>query len=219
MSIIVFMQHKIGDVVNIKITDNFNHFKITGSLTIPFEDLSKYIATNLYEPHATARILKATFDDYNDYIDEDDEDDSASLIQTSSKSHNRNNYKTNNYTGWCCWKRTKYITLHFISLKCQKCIRKIFIVPYGEQMYTTWVDGSQNVDAAIAFNDYFSKVKTDCNGNSSNMHNVFSRDHFAVVSDCYVEVANKQYVMLQHSKIICSGSYYDILEKVNNTDL
>ena len=121
------MKHKIGDVVNIKITDNFNHFKITGSLTIPFEDLSKYLATNLYEPYATARILKATFDDYND---EDDEDDSVSLIQTSHR-YRHNKYKTNNYTGWCCWKSNKYITLHFISLKCQKCIKKVFIVPYG----------------------------------------------------------------------------------------
>ncbi len=204
----VFMGYKIGDVVNIKITEKFAHFKITGSLTILFDDLSKYIATDLTKPYVIARILKPT-NYYNDYYD--DEDDSTGLLAMKEEP------KNNKFSLLFCYKKKiNFITLHMIELKYKTCIRRMFMVPYGTEMYDKWCDASKYVDSATAMNDYFEKVKIDHNENSLEMHKWFNKDHFVVVSDCYVEVNPKKYVLLQHSNVVCSGTYYEIMDKIND---
>lgn len=189
---------KIGDKVNIKITDKFAHFAVTGSLTILFDDLLKYIATDLTKPYIIARILK--HDDYNDEYN--DEDDYTELLEPRKQSN------------WCCWKKINVVTLHLIELKYQKCIRKMFIVPYNKDMFEKWCDASKYIGAATAMDDYFEQVKTDCKQNSLEMHKWFDRDHFVVVSDCFVEVNSLKYVLLQHSKPVLSGTYYEIMDEL-----
>jgi hypothetical protein len=202
---------KIGDKVNIKITDKFAHFRVTESLTILFDDLSKYIATDLTKPYIVARILK-----YNDYTDDYtndyyDDDDSSGLLVMREEHRKK--------SSWCCWrKKINVITLHLIEVKYQKCIRKMFIIPYSKDMFEKWCEASQYICTAIAMDDYFEQVKSNCKQNSLEMHKRFDKDHFVVVSDCFVEVNSKKYVLLRHSNPVFSGTYYEIMDKLNSKE-